>query len=126
MEGTDTALRRLAEARSRHADDRIRAALRELRAAGGATSVARVARIARVSRQTIYNRPEVLAEVKQLRSAGTRTPPIQRASESSTAARLELALTDNRRLRTELRAAQAEIARLLGAQRMQANRTPRA
>lgn len=110
---TEQALRRAAVAREEGVSRRIEQAVNELAEANARMTVARVARVARVSRQSIYNRPAVVSKIHASGSAA-QVRSTHRASEASTAARLRLALDDNKRLRADLSAARAEIARLLG------------
>lgn len=108
------ALRNAAAARSRHAEERTRHALRTLDEHGEAITFAAVAAHANVSRQFLYSHRELRTEIDHLRGeqqrAPSRLPVRERASEESLRARLRGTLEDNKRLREELAELRDELA----------------
>lgn len=117
MRSTEPTPRSLAEAaakRTLDAEQRVRAALRQLDADGTTISFAAVAKHARVSRAFLYAHAELRSEIEALRSvqaaAPARLPVRQRASEASVRARLRAALDENQRQREELAALREELA----------------
>lgn len=109
--------RPLAEAaaqRTLDAEQRVRAALRELDREGATINFATVAQRARVSRAFLYEHADLRAEIESLRvaqgAAPGRLPIRQRASDASLRARLRAALDDNKRQREELAVLRDELA----------------
>jgi hypothetical protein len=109
--------RPLAEAAARRtldAEQRVRAALRELDRDGATINFATVAQQARVSRAFLYEHADFRAEIESLRvaqgAAPGRLPIRQRASDASLRARLRAALDDNKRQREEISALRDELA----------------
>jgi predicted DNA-binding transcriptional regulator AlpA len=108
---------------------RARQALKRLDRSGAIINVNTVAQAASVSRSWIYRHPAVRAEIDNLRTTrprpGSSPPPsAQRASTESLKRRLESALGDIGRLRTENAALQDQVAKMFGEQRV-ARRGPR-
>ena len=115
-------LRNAARRRSADAVARARAAIDELARSGDQVSFQAVARRAGVSRQWLYTRPEVRAEIEQLRAAhADRSGPSvlapERSSEASLRQRIESLLEENRRLRKEVGELRNELALAYGRQR---------
>jgi hypothetical protein len=109
--------RPLADAAARRtldAEQRVRAALRELDREGATINFATVAHRARVSRAFLYEHADFRAEIESLRvaqgAAPGRLPIRQRASDASLRARLRAALDDNKRQRDEISALRDELA----------------
>jgi hypothetical protein len=105
----EPARRPLAEAGARRtldAEQRVRAALRELDSQGATVTFAAVAERARVSCAFLYQHAEVRAEIQALRktqaAAAAGVPVRQRASNASLRARLRAALDDSQRQREEI------------------------
>jgi hypothetical protein len=113
-EPTPRSLAEAAAKRTQHAEQRVRATLRQLDADGATVSFAAVAQHARVSRAFLYTHAELRSEIEALRSvqaaAPARLPVRQRASEASVRARLRAALDENQRQREELAALREELA----------------
>jgi hypothetical protein len=113
-EPTPRSLVEAAAKRTLDAEQRVRAALRQLDADGATVSFAAVAKHARVSRAFLYAHAELRSEIEVLRSvqaaAPARLPVRQRASEASVRARLRAALDENQRQREELAALREELA----------------
>jgi Family of unknown function (DUF6262) len=117
VRSTEPTPRSLAEAaakRTLDAEQRVRAALRQLYADGTTISFAAVAKHARVSRAFLYAHAELRSEIEALRSVQAAAPARlsvrQRASETSVRARLRTALDENQRQREELDALREELA----------------
>ncbi|MFI6777952.1 DUF6262 family protein [Nocardia sp. NPDC050412] len=99
----------VASARGRAAATRrhATAALRRMDAASSPITFGTLAREAGVSRSSLYNQPDLKAEIERLRvgrrpASATRTiPDRQRASDTSLLQRLEAATERNRRLEAE-------------------------
>ena len=115
--GAQRTPRSLAEAaanRTRDAQQRVHATIRQLDADGATVTFAAVAEHARVSRAFLYAHAELRAEIETLRSIDTaapaRLPVRQRASDTSLRARLRAALDENQRQRDELAALREELA----------------
>jgi len=113
----EPAPRSLAEAaanRTLDAEQRVRAALRQLDSDGATVSFAAVAKHARVSRAFLYAHAELRSGIEALRSvqsaAPSRLPVRQRASDTSLRARLRAALDENQRQREQLAALREELA----------------
>lgn len=109
--------------RSQAMSARVEQAIRQLQHSRARLSLATVARAAGVSRSWLY-RSHHAAVIQQLRDddqprIGTQPKSVtsRRASEASLAARLETALADNRRLRTENHDLRRQLELALGAQR---------
>ncbi|MCA1679654.1 MAG: DUF6262 family protein [Actinobacteria bacterium] len=109
--------RPLADAAARRtldAEQRVRAALRELDREGATISFAAVAQRARVSRAFLYDHADFRAEIQSLRTtqgaAPARLAVRQRASDASLRARLRAALDDNQRQREEIVRMREELA----------------
>src|SRR5919197_3548310 len=114
---TDEARRPLADAAARRtldAEQRVRAALRELDSDGAAVTFAAVADRAGVSRAFLYQHAEVRSQIEALRTAQAAAPsglPVhQRASEASLRARLRAALDQSQRQREEIARLREELA----------------
>ena len=117
MRSPEPAPRSLAEAaanRTLDAEQRVRAALRQLDSDGATVSFAAVAKHARVSRAFLYAHAELRSGIEALRSvqsaAPSRLPVRQRASDTSLRARLRAALDENQRQREQLAALREELA----------------
>lgn len=109
-------------ARQRTQNTRLRAvgAIRDLDAAGAAVTFNSVADAGDVSRAWLYRQPDIRAEIVRLREtapAARLLPSIQRATADSTRRRLDLALDEIQRLKTDNAALREQLARNLGAQR---------
>ena len=109
--------RPLADAAARRtldAEQRVRAALRELDREDATINFATVAQRARVSRAFLYEHADLRSEIESLRvaqaGAPARLPIRRRASETSLRTRLRAALEDNQRQREELAALRDELA----------------
>jgi hypothetical protein len=114
---TDEARRPLADAAARRtldAEQRVRAALRELDSDGAALTFAAVAQRAGVSRAFLYQHAELRSQIEALRTAQAAAPsglPVrQRASEASLRARLRAALDQSQRQREEIARLREELA----------------
>ena len=109
-----TPLADAAARRTLDAEQRVRAALRELDREGAAVSFAAVAHRAQVGRNFLYEHPDLRAEIEALRATAGLTParlPVrQRASDASLRARLRAALDDNQRQRAEIARLREELA----------------
>jgi hypothetical protein len=110
-------------ARRRHETTRAKAiqAIRELDTNGTRISFDAIARHARISRSWLYTQPDIRAEITRLREAQPPSPTAepalpqrQRASDTSHARRLEIALTRNRDLSTENQRLRGQLARAFG------------
>ncbi|MGA2930200.1 MAG: DUF6262 family protein [Solirubrobacteraceae bacterium] len=115
----EPARRPLADAaakRTLDAEQRVRAALRELDREGQAVTFAAVAARARVSRVFLYQHADVRSEIEALRAAQDATAPAARlpvrgrASDASLRARLRAALDDSQRQREEIARLREELA----------------
>jgi hypothetical protein len=113
----EAARRPLADVAARRtlaAEQRVRAALRELEREGAAITFAAVARRARVSRAFLYQHGELRAEIERLRAAQSAAParPVsrERASDASLRARLRAALDECARQREEIARLREELA----------------
>jgi Family of unknown function (DUF6262) len=113
----DDAGRPLADAAARRtldAEQRVRAALRELDSEGAAVTFAAVAERAGVSRAFLYQHAEVRSQIEALRAAWAaapgRLPVRQRASDASLRARLRAALDESQRQREEIARLREELA----------------
>lgn len=116
----------LAEYRARHSQTmnaRVEQAIRQLKHSGAQLSLTAVARAAGVSRSWLYRSRHAVV-IQRIRDdhqprIGTQPKPVttRRASEASLAARLETALSDNRRLRTENQELRRQLELALGTQR---------
>jgi hypothetical protein len=113
----DEARRPLADAAARRtldAEQRVRAALRELDSDAAAITFAAVAERAGVSRAFLYQHAELRAEIEALRAADASTPAQlptrQRASDASLRARLRAALDEGQRQREEIARLREELA----------------
>lgn len=113
----DPARKPLADAaaqRTLDAEQRVRAALRELDNEGASVSFAAVAQRAQVSRAFLYSHADFRAEIEALRTAHglapARLPVRQRAGDASLRTRLRAALEDNQRQREELARLREELA----------------
>jgi len=108
------ALRGAATARSQHAEERARRAIRELHGRGVEVNFATVAHTANVGRDFLYRHAELRAAIEQLRGQQqrppSRLPARERASENSTRARLRGTLEENKRLRAENALLREELA----------------
>ncbi len=113
-ESTPRSLAEAAAKRTLDAEQRVRAALRQLDSDGATVSLAAVAKHARVSRAFLYAHAELRSEIEALRSVQAAAPPRlpvrQRASDTSLRARLRAALDENQRQREELAALREELA----------------
>ena len=114
---TDEARRPLADAAARRtldAEQRVRAALRELDSDGAAVTFAAVADRAGVSRAFLYQHAELRSQIEALRTAQAAAPaglPVrQRASDASLRARLRAALDQSQRQREEIARLREELA----------------
>jgi hypothetical protein len=103
-----------AAGRTLDAEQRVRAALRELDRQGAAITFAGVAQRARVSRAFLYQHAQLRAEIAALRTAQAAAPaplPVrQRASDASLRARLRAALDEGQRHREEIARLREELA----------------
>jgi hypothetical protein len=115
--GAEPARRPLLDAavrRTLDAEQRVRAALRELDRQGAAITFASAARRAQVSRAFLYQHAELRAEIEALRTAQTsapaQLPKRQRASDASLRARLRAALDEGQRQRGEIARLRKELA----------------
>jgi hypothetical protein len=114
----EPARRPLADAaakRTLDAEQRVRAALRELDREGQAVTFAAVATRARVSRVFLYQHAGLRSEIEALRAAQDATAPARlpvcgRASDASLRARLRAALDDSQRQREEITRLREELA----------------
>src|SRR5690349_7629985 len=85
-------LRDAVQRRQRQARERATAALTEFKQRQQPVTVAGLARAARVARSWIYSQPDLLGELKDMRTAPASPVPVRtRASEESWRQRLELA-----------------------------------
>jgi hypothetical protein len=102
--------------RTLDAEQRVRAALRELDREGQAVTFAAVATRARVSRVFLYQHADLRPEIDALRAAAqdatapARLPVRGRASDASLRARLRAALDDSQRQREEIARLREELA----------------
>ena len=100
--------------RTLDAEQRVRAALRELDSDRAAVTFAGVAERAQVRRAFLYQHAELRAEIEALRTAQAATPaplPVrQRASDASLRARLRAALDERQRQRDEIARLREELA----------------
>jgi hypothetical protein len=118
MMSTEGARRRpLADTAARRtlaAEQRVRAALRELDREDAAITFAAVAQRARVSRAFLYQHGELRAEIERLRAAqgaaAAHPASRERASDASLRARLRAALDECQRQREELARLREELA----------------
>lgn len=98
------------------------AAIAEFNRTGTAVTVAGIASAAGVSRSWLYEQPDLLAAVTQLRESSTTTatpvPRSQRATDESLRQRLDTARAEIERLRSENAALRDQVARTLGEQRI--------
>jgi len=103
-----------AAGRTLAAEERVRAALREMDKEGFSMTFASVAQRAGVSRQFLYTHQDFRREIESLRAAEqdipSRLPVKQRAGDASVRARLRTALDDNKRLREEVARRNEELA----------------
>ena len=113
----DQVRRPLADAAARRtldAEQRVRAALRELDSDGAAVTFAAVAQHAGVSRAFLYQHAELRSQIEALRTAQAAAPaglPVrQRASDASLRARLRAALDEGQRQREEIARLREELA----------------
>jgi len=113
----EAARRPLADVAARRtlaAEQRVRAALRELEREGAAITFAAVAQRARVSRAFLYQHGELRAEIERLRAAqsaaAARPVSRERASDGSLRARLRAALDECQRQREEIARLREELA----------------
>jgi hypothetical protein len=113
----DEARRPLADAAARRtldAEQRVRAALRELDSDGAAVTFAAVAQRAGVSRAFLYQHAELRSQIEALRAVQAAAPaglPVrQRASDASLRARLRAALDESQRQRGEIARLREELA----------------
>jgi len=107
--------------RSDAATRRTVAVIAEFNRIGAAVTVAGVASAAGVSRSWLYEQPDLLDAVTQLRGRTTRASPLpaaQRASDESLHQRLDSARAEIDKLRTENTALRDQVARALGEQRI--------
>ncbi len=109
--------------RSEAMNARVERAITQLKESTARLSLAAVAREAGVSRSWLYRSPHA-AVIQQLRDddqprIGTQPSSVttRRSSEASLASRLETALADNRRLRSENQELRRQLELALGAQR---------
>ena len=104
----------VAARRTLAAEQRVRAALRELEREGAAITFAAVAQRARVSRAFLYQHGELRAEIERLRAAHSAAPARpasrERASDASLRARLRAALDECQRQREEIARLREELA----------------
>jgi hypothetical protein len=113
----DEARRPLADAAARRtldAEQRVRAALRELDSDGAAVTFAAVAQRAGVSRAFLYKHAELRSQIEARRTVQAAAPaglPVrQRASDASLRARLRAALDQSQRMREEIARLREELA----------------
>jgi HAMP domain-containing protein len=109
-------------AKQRAQNTRMRAvgAIQDLDAAGTTISFNIVAATAGVSRSWLYRQPDIRNEINRLRSTGPnneRLPAAQRSSPESTRQRLDTALDEIQRLKTEVGTLRQQLARAYGQQR---------
>lgn len=98
------------------------AAIAEFDRTGAAVTVAGVASAAGVSRSWLYEQPDLLAAVTQLREGSATeaaaVPLAQRATDESLRQRLDTARAEIERLRAENATLRDQVARTLGEQRI--------
>jgi hypothetical protein len=100
---------------------RATAALGELVDMGAEITFQSVARHAGVSRQWLYGQPDLRAQIERLRQRPRGGVPVrERSSDASLRQRLRGLLDDNRTLRDEVHALNAELAGAYGTQRANA------
>jgi hypothetical protein len=110
-------LQRWREQRAADANERVADALAKARRDGAGVSFAQVAREARVSRSWLYE-STFASEIRELRSdPGLPVRGTESASDASLRARLEDALDDNRRLRSEVADLRHQLEVALGERR---------
>jgi hypothetical protein len=114
-------LRRLRRTDSDTKTARVRAALEATATAGGPFSVAHIARTASVSRRFVYDHPELRAEielkaVESVERFSGRLAASARVSAASQRADHENTRAENQRLRNRVRALQARLGEVLGAE----------
>jgi hypothetical protein len=116
------ALRQAAQARHRATLRRAEDALEALVASGGPVTFARLAHAAKVSRSWLYSQDELRAEVHRHRRPNPSTPNARPQDQSATVESLRQQLHTYReeiaRLRADNRALNDQLARRLGAQRV--------
>lgn len=96
-------------------------ALRELDRTGAPITFQTVASAAAVSRSWLYAQPDIHTEIERLRDTTRRTPAppipaVQRTSQASTLARLQVALKRNQELTQETQRLRRQLAQALGEQ----------
>lgn len=112
-------------AKQRAQNTRMRAvgAIQDLDAAGTTITFNTVAATAGVSRSWLYRQPDIRNEINRLRSTvpnSTCLPAVQRSSLDSTRQRLDTALDEIQRLKTEVGMLRQQLARTYGQQRTDA------
>lgn len=115
-------LRQAVADRRDSATRRTAAVIAEFDRTGAVVNVAGVANAAGVSRSWLYEQPDLLAAVTQLRERSINhavsIPSAQRATDESIRRRLDIATAEIERLRTENAALRDQVARTLGEQRL--------
>ena len=120
------ALAAAARQRSDQTRQRATEALQRLHATGQPITFAHVARTAGVSRSWLYRQPDLRADIDRLRRVATTQavpiPPAERGSAQSLQQRLNAALDEITRLKTDNHQLRQHLAQHLGHQRQ--NRIP--
>ncbi|WP_300387054.1 DUF6262 family protein [uncultured Nocardioides sp.] len=118
-------LRASSTARTRNADEQILDAFRTMLREGTPITVTRVAKRAGVHRSTVGKRPEVMRQINAAKASSGASAPARTAATAESVKSINAALqAENRRLRRELRAAEARIGDLLAEQRLTSNLLP--
>ena len=125
-----TALAAAARQRSDQTRQRATQALQRLHATGQPITFAHIARTAGVSRSWLYRQPDLRAEINRLRrDATTQTvpiPPAEQGSAQSLQQRLNAALDEITRLKTDNHHLRQHLAQHLGHRRQNRIATPSA